>query len=1244
MSTSGRLIITKVVLENFKSYAGVIVIGPFHICFTSVVGPNGSGKSNLLESLLFAFGKRAGKMRLKRISELIHKSKFFPGLKYAKVEVHFTNIDENSSIVEGSEFILSRVVLLNNTSVYKVNNIDSSYENVTNLLKSRGIDLEHNRFLILQGEVEQIAMMKPRGADENKGGLLEYLEEIIGSDVYISEIQAFEHALEEISEELVSKKVYLQEATKAVEDLAEPMKEAKVYLKQHQQLFQLKNIKFQVFQQRIIGITEELHKDQEKLVLQIRELEEKYSQKRTAHADVLNEYDRKFTELKVLQKKELVIQAQITDLFKSDAELGEAIHQYSSKAKALKSEMEIEQKRLEDSEKYAVEIEQKIPGIHAHYTELKNEREKVEKKFEKISLDVMAKNAKFVLKKEGIEKDLAPLKRELGKLKNDVDANMKKIQMSEQDLNGQLGETKRLESEYLKVETEISKQSENELKVMEKFSDVNKAISIIISELHFLESESMDLSKSINEKKRVLNDIEIEEKGKEGASRLIREILSAKQQGLLKGVIGRLGDLAVIDPQFDIAISSASSMFDNIVTETVKNAEDLLSFVREKQLGKINVIVLEKVQDFNYQNFTTPDPRALRLFDLLKITDKRVQKAFYLALKDALVTDSLEIARVIAFELGKRWKVVTKNGEVINPSGEMMGFSRPHQGKVQLASKRPHSENFSKEELQTFLSQITGKLEATNQELRTCERKLISEQQNKNHLENQLRLISSEIEGNKEKLLEIQKRLRSLQGRVNEFTDEEILGFHELVKKNESAMEKLEKIMKIRTDEIAKIDRVIEEQGGEEFMDLKKQKKYLIENEEKVDLEQIKEAKKLCQFHKDAERYKLRLEKIHEEIEQVALQLAAGKEKKIKLLEAAEEKASEIKTVSLKVHEKSKEISDLDIIKDSIKAEFFSISSSRDSLKEKKNEISKKIQQSDGESQKVLEKIINNRQDYFKQNFEILLEDTPEIVHEDKKNNISDSFSYNINTDFSTEDLENFENIFGQLTAKESEISEILSNASPNLFVLKDYEAKKRDKLLKETQFTQVKDLETQKKKRYLELKNNRLNDFTKGFHEISSQLRRMYRKITRGGDAELEFADTTDPFSEGVIFTVRPPHKSWKKMANLSGGEKTLSSLALVFALHHYKPNALYVMDEVDAALDFQNVGVIANYIKARTKNAQFIIVSLRYQMFELADQLVGVYKTADVSQCITISPCVYVNSDTDNAIVKQTVNNINL
>lgn len=86
---------------------------------------------------------------------------------------------------------------------------------------------------------------------------------------------------------------------------------------------------------------------------------------------------------------------------------------------------------------------------------------------------------------------------------------------------------------------------------------------------------------------------------------------------------------------------------------------------------------------------------------------------------------------------------------------------------------------------------------------------------------------------------------------------------------------------------------------------------------------------------------------------------------------------------------------------------------------------------------------------------------------------------------------------------------------------------------------------------------------------------------ITLGGDAELELVDSLDPFSEGIVFSVRPPKKSWKNISNLSGGEKTLSSLALVFALHHYKPSPFYVMDEIDAALDFKNVSIVAHYIK---------------------------------------------------------------
>ena len=112
-------------------------------------------------------------------------------------------------------------------------------------------------------------------------------------------------------------------------------------------------------------------------------------------------------------------------------------------------------------------------------------------------------------------------------------------------------------------------------------------------------------------------------------------------------------------------------------------------------------------------------------------------------------------------------------------------------------------------------------------------------------------------------------------------------------------------------------------------------------------------------------------------------------------------------------------------------------------------------------------------------------------------------------------------------------------------------------------------------KKRCDDLRRLRLEGFMEGFSMISLRLKEMYQMITMGGNAELELVDSLDPFSEGILFSVMPPKKSWKNISNLSGGEKTLSSLALVFALHHYKPTPLYVMDEIDAALDFRNVSL---------------------------------------------------------------------
>jgi structural maintenance of chromosome 4 len=201
-----------------------------------------------------------------------------------------------------------------------------------------------------------------------------------------------------------------------------------------------------------------------------------------------------------------------------------------------------------------------------------------------------------------------------------------------------------------------------------------------------------------------------------------------------------------------------------------------------------------------------------------------------------------------------------------------------------------------------------------------------------------------------------------------------------------------------------------------------------------------------------------------------------------------------------------------------------------------------------------------------------------------------------------------------------------LKKMKPNMAAIRHYLEKEEDYRGRCTEMESLTQKRKDSQQRYDDLRKERLDVFMKGFEHITLKLKEMYQMITLGGDAELELVDSLDPFSEGIVFSVRPAKKTWKNIRNLSGGEKTLASLALVFALHHYKPTPIYVMDEIDAALDFRNVSIVANYVKDRTKDAQFVVISLRNNMFELADRLVGVYKTDDATKSVTIDPKSFV------------------
>lgn len=336
-----RLVIHKMVLHNFKSYAGTQEIGPFHKSFSSVVGPNGSGKSNVIDSLLFVFGWRANKMRQAKLSELIHNSAGRENLPSCSVEVWFREIidlpGEAYKVVPNSKLIVARTAFRNNSSQYTINNRKSTFTEVTTLLKGRGIDLDHKRFLILQGEVESIAQMPPKAKNEHEEGLLEYLEDIIGTSQFKGPIEEQAKLVDEANERRAEKLGRLKIVQKEKDALQAKKRQAEEYLRDQNELTQRQSALWQVY---ILECRDQMHvasKAIESLKKRIEQETEKNAGSKAEIEQLEAEYQAIVKDFDAIAKSTDKVVRELAKYEKEDVQLQEKKKHLEGKKKKCKS-------------------------------------------------------------------------------------------------------------------------------------------------------------------------------------------------------------------------------------------------------------------------------------------------------------------------------------------------------------------------------------------------------------------------------------------------------------------------------------------------------------------------------------------------------------------------------------------------------------------------------------------------------------------------------------------------------------------------------------------------------------------------------------------------------------------------------------------------------------------------------------------------------------------------------------------
>lgn len=657
--------------------------------------------------------------------------------------------------------------------------------------------------------------------------------------------------------------------------------------------------------------------------------------------------------------------------------------------------------------------------------------------------------------------------------------------------------------------------------------------------------------------------------------------------------------MGAIDAKYDVAISTACGPLDNIIVDTVTTAQACITFLRQHNIGRATFIPLEKQQRFLskcHSKIQTPE-NVHRLFDLIKVEDERVLPAFYYALHDTLVAQDLDQATRIAY--GRtRYRVVTLKGELIELSGTMSGGGRTVL-RGRMGQKVVRSEP-SSADIETLQSQLDTVFEECNN-LRTKQQPL----------EQQIHVLTTALQDmkmdRKKFGIEVQtlrEQEPSLQAQLKE---QEKKAAHSISDpKKVAQLQQVLDAAKLHLDEVeessASVERKVEhinskidDISGNRVRDQQKKIAQLTKSIDKAKAEVCRLQVAIKTSERNVKKTEKYIETLESDIHTCEERLRNIQKEKLEFEEHGKIILDELKELNEALTERDDAIS-------SLRDELNELQAHEDKMKAVKIDLDQKLH----ESRKLLKELQHVIPEYNRKIAELELRSVPRETLETLK-------------DLTEEEIDELDvKIVAQNLQK---ARKKLPEQIPNMKIIADYQEKDALYIRRVAELEEMTLTRNKMRDMYETARRRRIQEFQDGFSLITTKLKEMYQMITLGGDAELELVDSLDPFSEGIAFSVRPPKKSWKSISNLSGGEKTLSSLALVFALHHYKPTPVYFMDEIDAALDFKNVSIVGNYIKERTKNAQFIVISLRSNMFELADYLVGIYKTRNCSKSVTLN-----------------------
>ncbi len=1156
-------------VQGFKSFANKIVFD-FHNGITGIVGPNGSGKSNVSDAVRWVLGEQSAKqLRGASMQDVI-----FAGtenrkpLSYAYVAITMDNSDHKLAI-DYEEVTVSRRVYRSGESEYLINGNPCRLKDVTELFYDTGIGKE-GYSIIGQGQIERILNGKP---EERR----ELFDEAAGIVKYKKRKATAQKKLENERENLVRVNDILAELERQVGPLEKQAEKARVYLKKKEELKTYDVNMFLLEVERIEG--------------QLKEVQEKYGIADGQLKDANESYDNIKTEYEKLEQDIEAMEAKIT-------EIRENISNSTVMKGKLENQISVLKEQIHSAELTDEHMQSRIDAIDREKEERLSSRATYQAEKETLDRQLAEIDARKLAAEEElsvIQKELARCREGIEKGKNELmellgqNASIKARQqrcdtMAEQINIRKAQLTKRLlarKSEEADLETVLKEYEEELATVNATIEEGKKKAAEMEESLREWKRKSAETSQKLEEdlaqfhkdESRLESLKNIAERY-DGYGNSIRRVMEQKAKH--PGLLGVVSDLIQVDKKYETAIETAlGGNIQNIVTEDEETAKKMIAFLKQNRFGRATFLPLTSVDGKG--NFKNPDALkekgVIGLANTLVKTEARYEGVTAYLLGRVIVTENIDDAIALAKKYHYSLHIVTLEGEYLSPGGSMTGGAFKNSSNLLARNREIEELERSVSDLKKQVKEHKDRLE----DIKTA-RDLLSDdlEEEKRKLQEQYILQNTaklNVERATEQRNESESVYAGLQNESREI-EQELL---ELAEQKEQIAKEIAET-KEREAQIGQesetFQKTLDEQSGKEDAaskivsgiqmeeaSIRQKAEFVRMNMERIDGEIARYEKEREQVFAEAKEAKTDAEKKRHDIEEIQKTILAsddtysGLEEELKThLAKKEEMSAAHKGFFEKREEVAKQISNLD-------KEIFRLNSQREKLEE-------------------AQEYQNN---YMWEEYELTLHAAMEL------------------RDTSYEDLAALKKLIATLKDEIRKLGDVNVNA------IEDYkEVSERYTFLK----TQHDDLVEAEKTLVgiIELDTGMRKQFLEKFAEIQQEFDKVFKELFGGGKGSLELVEDEDILECGIRIIAQPPGKKLQNMMQMSGGEKSLTAIALLFAIQNLKPSPFCLLDEIEAALDDSNVSRFAKYLHKLTKNTQFIVITHRRGTMAAADRLYGI------------------------------------